>query len=104
MEMKKVMKFEGTVSRTVWWIAPLVAALVFSLIATVAATVVSQGPTSDSVAAVIVMVSMIASMWFVIAINKARFNEAGWSGWWMFVPIVNLVVPGFFGPEEKDES
>ena len=39
-----------------------------------------------------------------IAINKARLNDAGWSGWWQLFPILNIVVMGFFKTKEDDNK
>ena len=95
MNMKQIMKFNGTMPRTEWWIAQI--AMVFwTMVAPV------LGANSDAFI-VIWLISLLPLMWFSVAINKARLNEAGWSGWWQLMPIVNLVVPGFFGPEEESD-
>ena len=36
-------------------------------------------------------------------IYKRRLNDAGWSGWWMLFPVLNLVVAGFFVTEETKD-
>ena len=96
MEMKKIMKFESTMPRTEWWIAQIAMAF-WTMVAPV------LGANSDAFI-VMWLISLLPLMWFSIAINKARLNEAGWSGWWMLMPVVNFVVPGFFGPEEKESD
>ena len=37
-----------------------------------------------------------------IVIYKRRLNDAGWNGWWMFLPILNIIVAGFFSTKEEN--
>ena len=101
MDIKQVMKFNGTASRTNFWVFQAIGLGFFYVL--IPAMAVS-GEAGATFAAVLLLLGLIPFTWAGIAVSKARFNEAGWSGWWMLMPIVNIVVPGFFGPEEKDES
>ena len=37
-----------------------------------------------------------------LGLFKARLNDAGWSGWWVFFPLINIIVAGFFKTKEED--
>ena len=48
--------------------------------------------------------ALIASIGLSVAslgLCKARLNDAGWSGWWVFFPFLNIIVAGFFETEEE---
>ena len=97
MDMKQIMKFNGTASRTAWWLSQIAIGVISLGLPATAAGTESAG------LALFWLTATIPVTWFAIAVNKARLNEAGWSGWWQLMPIVNLVVPGFFGPEEESD-
>ena len=51
------------------------------------------------VAALIALIGLSVA-W--LGLFKARLNDAGWSGWWVFFPLINIIVAGFFKTKEED--
>lgn len=105
MDFKQIMKFKGTASRTNFWVISILSALVTQIVS-VAMTGVgieNAGTGTEGIAVLVALVTIVIHLWISIAMYKARLNEAGWSGWWMLMPVVNIVVAGFFGPEEESD-
>ena len=95
----KILKFRGLLNRMMWW--PL--AISLALVSMMMEFALEMPDITFSASIVALVVSIIVA-YIHIAINKARLNEAGWSGWWMLVPILNVVVMGFFPPVESKYS
>ena len=100
-DMKKYFNFEWNATRKNFWMFTLFVLIISTLIT--AAQGVAVGP----VLTFWIIVNLIFSLALIIpniAINKARLNDAGWSGWWMLLPILNIIVMGFFPTKIEDNK
>ena len=100
-DIKKYFNFEWNATRTNFWMFNLLAFVIFFIIG------VGQGASIGSALSFWVITEIVLTLAFLIpniAINKARCNDAGWSGWWMICPIMNIVVMGFFPTKIEDNK
>ena len=103
--MDNVLKFKGFANRTTWWFATIATSVATLLPQGMLEGIHSQHSTIAVVIIAILAVAMMIGLWWVqIAVYKARLNEAGWSGWWMLCPGVNIVVAGFFKRKTEENK
>lgn len=99
--LKNLFSFNRLTERTEFWIVAIAIAVLNSIVTSFSAglsievingtlTAIEYAPNP------IVIPYIIAIAWIKIALYKTRLNDAGWSGWWMLFPILNIVVAGFF--------
>ena len=92
-DIKKYFYFEWNATRTNFW-------MFFLLNFVIGAIIGAAGLIGSAFDIAITLALIIPN----IAINKARLNDAGWSGWWMLFPVLNLIVMGFFATKEEDNK
>ena len=90
------MKFDAHVTRTQYWVSLIIASLVVPLVVAMLIAI------HQEIGLLLATLLTCALIWFQFALQKARLNDAGWCGWWMLVPIVNFIVPGFFATKDDD--
>ena len=96
--IKEMMTWKGTSTRKTFWLAQLILLGVSILGAVVGVATQPDLPYGQTTIAELVV--YLAIIYPTITIFKRRLNDAGWSGWWMLVPVLNWVVAGFFKSKE----
>ena len=99
--IKKYFNFEWNATRKNFWM--------FTVFVIIISTIISaaQGVAIGPVLTFWLIVNLVFSLALIIpniAINKARLNDAGWSGWWMLLPILNIIVMGLFPTKTEDNK
>ena len=90
-DFKKYFNFDWNATRTNFWMFLLVTNIISLILAM----------TGFGALILVLTVALIIPS---IAINKARCNDAGWSGWWMLFPFLNWIVMGFFPTKTTDNK
>ena len=100
-DIKKYFNFEWNATRKNFWMFNLLAFVIFFIIG------FGQELSIGSALSFWVITEIVLTLAFLIpniAINKARLNDAGWSGWWMLLPLLNIIVMGFFPTKIEDNK
>ena len=103
--MEDMLKFKGFADRTTWWIAMITVGLA-GIMPPALIESIHSGHSTAAVVIIGVLAFVIWAVlaWIQVAVYKARLNQAGWSGWWMLFPVLNIVVAGFFKPKMEDNK
>ena len=104
-DIKKYFNFEWHATRKNFWMFQLLLVLIGGTIGFMQVNSEMQynfamANNWEIIGNIVTLITLIPS----IAINKARLNDAGWSGWWMLMPILNIIVMGFFKTKEEDNK
>ena len=89
--MKSLFSFQGTISRSRFWLGMLAELFVVFLLAILSDLLVPAG----TVGAICVLVLLFGLLWVVFALHAKRLRDAGLSPWLCllyFVPLAGLVV------------
>ena len=90
-DIKKYFSFEWNATRTNFWMFLLMTNIVSIIL-------VMTGLEA------LILVLTVALIIPNISINKARCNDAGYSGWWMLFPFLNWIIMGFFPTKLEDNK
>ncbi|WP_457583527.1 DUF805 domain-containing protein [Ensifer canadensis] len=114
MNLQIFTSLDGRIGRQTWWLAMIVLLIatvvaIFAGAALLAAATGGQTVSADgtSYMHLLIVVILLASIGFALAVNVKRWHDREMSGWWnlaLFVPIVGplfgLVVLGFLRGDE----
>ena len=99
--MDDILKFKGMMESRLEYFFSIVALNLASLLPEALANSLHSGHGTFAIwfivaLSIIMMAILVDFTYLTISVLKARLNSAGWSGWWMLCPGVNVVVPLFF--------
>ena len=93
--MKSVFSFEGTVSRTHFWLGTLAMPVGFILLSLLINPLTPLGNAMIVLVSIVVLVLLAGCVWIFLALLAKRLRDAGLSPWLcllFFVPLADLVV------------
>ena len=93
--MKAIFSFQGTVSRSQFWLGMLAPAIVVILLVLLFNLLAPLGNALVIFVFVVFLVLQLGWLWLIFALSAKRLRDAGLSPWLCllhFVPLVNLVV------------
>ena len=93
--MKSLFSFQGTVSRSRFWLQLLALFVAVFLLAILSALLEPAGTIGAAIGAVCVVVLFVSLCWWQFALYAKRLRDAGLDPWLcllVFVPLANFVV------------
>ena len=93
--MKTIFSFEGTISRSQFWLGMLVPPVVFILLSLLINPLAPLGNAMIVLVSIVVLVLLAGCLWLFLALLAKRLRDAGLSPWLcllFFVPLADLVV------------
>ncbi len=93
--MKSLFSFEGTISRSQYWLGMLAPPVLFILLSLLVNSLTPLGNAMIVLVFLVVLVFLSGSVWLVLAFLAKRLRDAGLSPWLcllFFVPLADLVV------------
>ncbi len=93
MNITKYFTFDYKIKRTEFWVSMIVFAVVSVILQQLSVALIDP---TGAIAFLVALAFILPN----VSIYKARLNDAGWSGWWMLLPVLNVVVAGFFKSED----
>jgi uncharacterized membrane protein YhaH (DUF805 family) len=118
MDIKNLLlSYKGRIRRMHFWLGYVGAAIVYGVLSSIIGMVLH--PTVDATTGVMTMnpIAMVINLilyvvfaYVVLAVAVKRMHDRDKSGWWVLVPIYNIIVCGFlpgtpgpnrFGPDPK---